>query len=122
VSTDKIQTKLYERADGALKTDVETMIATVRKYFSKSGFRRLRVAYGYNVVITKGDGHPLDEAVRNVLKNASIAISYDLLLESLSKDLFEAQQVEWRKAEVEAFFEKLDRLREDVDDLQNRVE
>ena len=126
MTTDQIQTKLFEKADAATKEAVNETLKPVANWISRNGSS----AYKVDLAISSGalfaqDGVPIridDEELRRKLGYGSVRFALGTVLEALRKTMFNTLQVSERERFVSDFIADVQRLKEDVEDLQSRVE
>lgn len=129
MTTDQIQTKLYEKADAETKAAVAATLKPVTDWVSTKG-------YGENVKLElrKGalfarDGVPIRilpettaREVKQKLEQGHIKISLGDVVEAIRETMFNKLQGPARIAFVDGFIADVQRLKDDVEDLQSRVE
>lgn len=127
-STDQIQSKLYHRSDAATKRKVDAAVGALQTFVNAN------VAYNHEARIPlglskvhKADGEkfhsnmPPEEALRALNHGAYVRVSMHDLLTAMRTTLCETLKEADRKAYVEAFLADVERLRTEVDELQDRV-
>jgi hypothetical protein len=122
MSTDKIQTALYAKADAELLADVSKATQLSLRVMSDTVVKL--PVYGNSAGrVKKQDGTFLasDQYAAMGLSGAVLHASLSEVLKALRSALFDALQIKYREKAVTDFMTKVDQLSNDVAELQDRL-
>lgn len=128
MTTDQIQTKLFEKADAATKVEVATTLKPVIEWASAKGYGEKVKIELRDCALFAQDGVPIrpsdldDTAFRQKLERGHLKVSVHEVVEALKKTMFNKLQGPARIKFVDDFIADVQRLKDDVEDLQSRVE
>jgi hypothetical protein len=128
MTTDQIQTKLYEKADDATKAAVNETLKPVSNWISQhsAGARKIALTISSGAFVAL-DGSPIKiegdiDVLRQRLERGSAKFTMYSVLEALRVAMFSTLQGPERVRFVDEFISDVQRLKDDVEDLQSRVE
>ncbi len=128
MTTDQIQTKLFEKADAATKAEVATTLKPVTDWVSAKGYGEKVKINLSDCALFAQDGVPIrlgqedDSSLRQKLDRGHIKIGMSDVLRAIQQAMFNKMQGPARTMFVEGFIADVQRLKDDVEDLQSRVE
>ena len=128
MTTDQIQTKLFEKADAATKEAVKETLKSVSEWVSAKGYgEKVKISLS-NCSFFTHDGVPIrlgqedETSLRQKLDRGHIKIGMGDIVRALEEAMFNKLQGPTRTMFVEGFIADVQRLKDDVEDLQSRVE
>jgi hypothetical protein len=131
MSTDQIQTKLFQKADAATTAAVAGTLKTVQDWVSSKGYDQKITIELRDCALFGRDGVPIrtlsvsDADMAKLVQSLAqghIKITMTSALSALSKAMFNTIQGPARVKFVDDFIADVQRLKDDVEDLQSRVE
>jgi hypothetical protein len=125
MTTDQIQTKLFEKADASTKEAVNETLTPVANWISRNGSSTHKVTLALSSgALVAQDGVPIkvdDEDLRRKLGYGTVKFTLGTVLEELRKTMFNTLQGPERVRFVDEFITDVQRLKDDIEDLQSRV-
>jgi hypothetical protein len=128
MTTDQIQTKLFEKADAATKADVAATLKPVTDWVAAKGYgEKVKLSLSDCALFTQ-DGVPIrlgqenETPLRQKLDRGHIKIGISDVMRALQQAMLNKLQGPARTQFVEDFIADVQRLKDDVEDLQSRVE
>ncbi|CAN7640263.1 hypothetical protein [Paraburkholderia terricola] len=128
MTTDQIQTKLFEKADAATKCEVASTLRPVNEWVSANGYAEKIKLKLSDCSLFAQDGVPVrlsDEdqtALAQKIERGHIKVSLGDVMRALHEAMFSKLQGPARIKFVNDFIADVQRLKDDVEDLQSRVE
>lgn len=128
MTTDQIQTKLFEKADAATKADVSATLKPVSEWVSAKGYGEKVKIQIQECSLFAQDGVPIrlagedGGAILNKLARGYIKVGMSDLMRAFQEAMFNKLQGPARIKFVDDFIADVQRLKDDVEDLQSRVE
>ena len=128
MTTDQIQTKLFEKADAATKADVASTLKPVTEWIAAKGYgEKVKLSITACALFAQ-DGIPIrlgtsdDLTLPEKLGRGHIKISMSDVMRAIQEAMFNKMQGPARTKFVDDFIADVQRLKDDVEDLQSRVE
>lgn len=128
MTTDQIQTKLFEKADAATKADVAATLKPVNEWVSAKGYGEKVKLKLTDCQFFAQDGVPVrlshedGAALARKLERGHIKVNMSDVMRAFQEAMFSKLQGPARTKFVEDFIADVQRLKDDVEDLQSRVE
>ncbi|NPT59709.1 hypothetical protein [Paraburkholderia elongata] len=128
MTTDQIQTKLFEKADADTKAAVATMLKPLTEWVSTNGYGEKVKIQIQECSLFAQDSVPIrlssedGTTLRQKLERGHVKVSMSTIFEALREAMFNKLQGPARIKFVDDFISDVQRLKDDVEDLQSRVE
>ncbi|MFM0163903.1 hypothetical protein PQR39_26250 [Paraburkholderia sediminicola] len=128
MTTDQIQTKLFEKADAATKAEVTATLKPVNDWISAKGYGEKVKIQISDCWLFAQDSVPIrlsdseDGAFRQKLERGHIKLDMSTVMKAVQQAMFAKLQGPARIQFVDEFIADVQRLKDDVEDLQSRVE
>lgn len=128
MTTDQIQTKLFEKADAATKAEVTATLKPVTDWVSAKGYGEKVKIQISDCSLFSQDSVPIrlsdseDGVFRQKLERGHIKLDMSIVMRAVQQAMFAKLQGPARIKFVDDFIADVQRLKDDVEDLQSRVE